>query len=108
MVIAAATGPMAAAKSQRLLDVFAGAGPVIDFLEQLEVLSDVGVLRIERERLLVGFPRFGELPFVLVSNGEIVERGRARGIDLDGALPSIDGFAPEPLLGDVDAAVNLA
>src|SRR5437899_4500567 len=107
MVIAAATAPMAAAKSRRLLDVFAGAGPVIDFLEQLEVLSDVGVLRIERERLLVGFARLGELPFVLVGDGEIVERGRVRGIDLDGALPSIDGLAPEPFLRDVDAEVNL-
>src|SRR5713101_8228142 len=107
MVIAAATATTAAATSRRLLEVFAGAGPVIDFLEQLEVLSDVGVVGIERERLLVSLPGLGELPFVLVRNREIVERGGVGGIDLDGALPPIDRLTPEALLRDVDAEVDL-
>ena len=44
---------------------------------------------------------------VLVGHGEIVEGGGVGGIDRDRALPAVDGFAPEPLLRNVDAELNL-
>ena len=40
---------------------------VIDFLEQLVVLLDVRVVRLELQRLLVGVPRFVEIALVLVA-----------------------------------------
>ena len=50
----------------RLLSVLASRA-VIDFLEQLVVLFDERVVRLELERLLVGGARLVELAFVLVA-----------------------------------------
>src|SRR4051812_31648017 len=96
---AATEAPNAPTKSLLFL---CGAGPVIDFLEQFVVLTDLLVVRLELERLLVSLARLFELSFVLVRDREIVvSRGVVR-VDLNGALPAIDGFAPQPALRDVD------
>src|SRR5688572_10344202 len=55
--------------------VFCLAGAVIDFLEQLEVLTNLNIIRLEVERFFVSLARFVQLSFVLVGNGEIVVRG---------------------------------
>src|SRR5437762_3477385 len=91
----------------RLVFLFAAAGPVIDFLEELVVLLNLRVVRIELERPLVGLARLFELPFVLVRNREIVEGRRIARIELGGFLPAVDRFAPEPALRDVDAEFDL-
>ena len=84
-----------------------GGRPVIDFLEQLVVLTDLRVVRIELERFLVRLARFVELTFVLVGDRQVVERGGVGRVDLDGFFPAVDGFAPEAALRDVDAELDL-
>src|SRR5579872_1287825 len=90
----------------RLL-LWLAARPVIDFLEQLVVLTDLGIVRIELERSLVRLAGFVELPFVFVGDREIVERGRVGRVELRRFLPAVDRFAPETLLRDVDAELDL-
>ena len=51
----------ATAPSARLR-VLCSAGPVIDFLEQLVVLTNLRVVRLELQRLFVGLARLVELP----------------------------------------------
>ena len=82
-------------------------GPVIDFLEQFVVLPNLHVVGLDFERLFVGLARFVELAFVLVGDRQVVERGGVGRVDLDGALPAVDRFAPEPALRDVDAEIDL-
>src|SRR5262245_46230919 len=84
-----------------------GGRPVIDFLEQLVVLTDLSVVRIELEGTLVRLAGFVELTFVLVRNRQVVERGGVRGVDLGCFFPAVDGFAPEAALRDVDAEFDL-
>src|SRR6185295_9447488 len=86
---------------------FALAGPVIDFLEQLAVLTDLCVVRIQFERLLVRFACLVELALVLVRNAEVVESRYVSRVQLRSFFPPIDGFPPEPTLGDVDAELDL-
>src|SRR4051794_39469222 len=78
--------------------LFLGASAVIDFLEQVEILPDFVVVRIQLGRLLVRLARLVELPFVLVGNGQIVEGRRVGRIELDGLFPAVGRFAPEPAL----------
>ena len=87
--------------------LFAGARAVIDFLEELEVLTNLRVVGLELERLLVGLARLVELAFVLVGDREVVERGGVGRIDLDRSFPAVDGFAPEAALRDADAERDL-
>src|ERR1700687_2948602 len=98
---------MAAASADRatrtkLRCLFFDARSIIDFLEEVVVLLDLRVLRVERERLFVGCSCLDELSFVFVCHGQIVESGRVRRVDLDRLLPSVDGLAPQTSLGYVD------
>src|ERR1043166_3650265 len=102
----AAANAAATSAAARLL-LFRLDGAVIDFLEQIVVLADVRVVRIERERLFVGLPRFVELPFVLVRNRQIVERGGVFRVEFDGFLPAVNRFAPQAALRAVDAELSL-
>src|SRR5216683_6818421 len=86
----------------RLRCLFFDARSIIDLLEEVVVLLDLRVVRIERERLFVGLTRLGELSFMFVRHRQIVERGRVGRVDLDSLLPSVDGLAPENSLSDVD------
>ena len=87
--------------SLRLFFVFNRA--VIDFLEEIVVLPDLDVLGLERDGLFVRLPCFVELAFVLVCDGEIVERRCVGRIELDSPLPAVDRFPPQTTLGDIDA-----
>src|SRR6266540_2669720 len=98
--------PAAAAASARL-PFFARTRPIIDFLEQLVVLTDLRVVRREFQRLLVRLARFVELAFVLVSDREIVECLGVRRIELDGLFPPIDRLAPQTALRDIDPELDL-
>src|SRR5262249_35952561 len=100
-----ASAPTAARPMLRL--VFARAGSIIDFLEKLVVLSDLGIVRVELERFFVRFARFLELTLVLVGNREIVVGGGVGRIDLDRLLPPVDRLAPEAALRDVDPEFHL-
>jgi hypothetical protein len=64
-------------------------------------------VRIEFQGLVVGLAGFVELAFVLVGNREIVVGGGVVGIDLDGALPAVQRFPPELLLGREDPELDL-
>ena len=44
---------------------------------------------------------------MLVRDGQVIVRSGVRGIELDGFLPTIDGLAPQPALGDINAEVDL-
>src|SRR5437879_5773249 len=70
-------------------------GAIIDFLKELVILSDLRVAGLELEGSFVGFSGFVELPFVLIGDGEVVERRRISGVELDGFFPPVDGFAPQ-------------
>src|SRR4051812_22047525 len=98
MVTAAITAVTAASAMRRALRSFFLARAVIDFLEQLVILADLRVVRLDRQRFFVCFSRLVEQPFVFVRNREIVVRGSVRRIELDGFLPPVDGFAPQPAL----------
>src|SRR6185503_2511363 len=98
--------PQASVASAPLL-FFALAGPVIDFLEQLVVLADLRVVRVQFERFLVGLSGLVELPFVLVGNRQVVVGGDVGRVELGGLLPAIDGFAPQTALRDADAELDL-
>src|SRR3954468_15814516 len=83
------TAAMIAARPARvsLLFVFRLNRAVIDFLEQIVVLSYLRVVRFERQRLFVGFAGFVELSFVFVGDSEIVEGRGVLRVELDGLLP---------------------
>src|SRR2546421_12860837 len=76
--------------------------PVIDFLEELVVLFDERVVRLEPQRLFVRDARLVEVALVLVRDREVVVRFRVLRVDLRGALPPVDGFTPEAALRDRD------
>src|SRR5678815_3458630 len=82
-------------------------GAVIDFPEQLVVLLDVLIVRIELQCLLVRLACIGQIALVLVGNREIVVGGGVGRIDIGGAFESRDRFAPQVVLGDVDAELHL-
>src|SRR4051812_47636084 len=89
------------------LAIVATLRAVIDFFEQIVVLPNQHVLRIERDRLFVRLARIFESAFVLVPNPQVVPRGRVAGVCFDGLLPAIDRFFPETVLRDLDAEVDL-
>ena len=64
------------------------SGPIIDFLEELVVLANLRIVRIDLERFLVGLARLVELPFVFVADGEVVEGGDVVRVDLGRPFPS--------------------
>src|SRR5262245_33439845 len=97
----------AAAAARTMLPVFAGARSVIDFLEELVVLTDLGVVRRELESLLVRFASLVELSFVLVGNRQVIVGLGIGGIELDRFFPAVDRLAPQPALRDVDAELDL-
>src|SRR5437899_7445010 len=91
----------------RLVFFLAGARPVIDFLEELEVLLNLRVVWFELDGFLVGLPRFVELAFVLVRDRQIVVGGGVGRVEFGRFFPAVDGFAPEPALGHVDPEFDL-
>src|SRR4030095_1134890 len=101
----AASAPTESTAILRL--VFARTRSIIDFLEELVVLSDLGIVRVEFERFLVSLARLFEHTLVHVRNREIVESRGVGRIDLDGLLPAINCFAPEAALRHVDAELHL-
>src|SRR5450759_845012 len=85
----------------------AAARAVIDFLEEIVVLADGHVLRVEFEGLVVCLARLLEHPFVLVRNRQVVVRRGVLRVDLCGLFPAIQRLFPEALVGDVDAELDL-
>src|SRR3954466_16095468 len=82
-------------------------GPIIDFLEELVVLTDLRIVRVELQRLLVGLARFVELSFVLVAGGRVVIGGGVTWIDLGGLLPGGDCLAPRTTLRGANSELHL-
>src|SRR5580765_6252776 len=76
----AAAASMAATPTNAslLLRVFSRARAVIDFLEEIKVLTNLHVIGVEVERFLVGLARFIELALVLVGDGQVVVGGGVR------------------------------
>src|SRR5262245_49886661 len=105
MTKSAASAPTVASANLRL--VFARTRAVIDFLEELVILSHLRIVRVEFERFLVRLARLVQLPLVLVRDREIVVRSRVGRIDLHRLLPAVDGLAPEAALRDVDPELDL-
>src|SRR5690349_13641395 len=87
-----------ASSRTRMLSLAAGGRPIIDFLEQLVVLSNLRVVGRQFERLLVGLARFVQLSLVLVRDRQVVVRLRVGRIKLDGFFPAVNRFAPEAAL----------
>src|SRR2546422_784194 len=104
---ASAAHTRAAPATARLLFVFRLNRAVIDFLEQIVVLANLRVVRIERQRFFVRPARLVELSLVLVGDAEVVEGRGVFRVELDGLFPAVNGLAPEPPLGDVDAELHL-
>src|ERR1043166_8296208 len=96
----------AAAPARTNLLAAAALRTVIDFFEEIVVLPDHQVLRIQLQRFLVCLLRVVELPLVLVGDREIVPRGRVRRIELHRLLPAIERFVPETVLRDLDAELD--
>src|SRR6185503_3155462 len=90
-----------------LRSFFLRGGSIIDFLEQLVVLLDLGVVWFQRQRLVVGLAGLIKLSLVLVGDGQIVPGRSVGGIDFDGLLPPVDRFAPQSALRDVDPELDL-
>src|SRR6476619_3071314 len=89
------------------LAIVAALRAVIDFFEEIVVLTNQNVLGIEGDGFFVGLPRVVKTTFVLVTDAEIVPgRGIGR-IDLDGFFPTVGRLFPEAVLGHVDAEVHL-
>src|SRR5689334_14271527 len=106
-IVNAASAAAPATRASDRLWRFGLGRTVIDFLEQIVVLTNLCVVRLDRERLFVRLPRFVELPFVLVANAEVVIGGGVHRVDFDRFFPAIDGFAPQAALGDVDSELHL-
>src|SRR2546428_360757 len=109
MATAAAASMAATLTNARLLAlrIFPRARAVIDFLEELKVLTDLSVIGIEVERFFIRPAGLVELAFVFVGDGKVVVGGGVRGVDFDRLLPPVDGFAPETTLRDVDPERDL-
>src|SRR4029079_19722526 len=58
------------------------------------------------QRAFVGGARLVHLAFVLVTDREIVEGGGVGRVELGGFLPSVNRFAPETALCDIDAEAH--
>src|SRR5678816_2920725 len=97
---------MASPSSARLAPVFLSRA-VIDFLEQIVVLPDERVVRLKAKRFFIRIASLGQLAFMLVGNGEVVERGGVSGIELGGAFPAIDRLFPQTTLRHLDAELHL-
>src|SRR5215831_4757636 len=80
---------------------------VIDFLEEVVVLPDLGIVWFERKRFVVRLAGLFELAFVFVCNRQIVVGGRVTRVQFDRLLPAIDRLTPQTTLGDVDAEIHL-
>src|SRR5678815_1381769 len=98
-----------AATLLRILVVLAilASRPVIDFLEELVVLFDQRVIRLQLQRLFIRDPRLFEIAFMFVRDGKVVERLRVFGIDLYSPLPPVYRLAPQTPLCDRDAELDL-
>src|SRR3954464_11190809 len=66
--------------SRTRLAIVAALRAVIDFFEQIAVLSDEAVVRVVWESFFVRLARVFEAPFVLVSNPQVVPGGGVSGI----------------------------
>src|SRR3982751_3076384 len=93
--------------SRTRLAIVAALRAVIDFFEQIVVLSDKDVLRVECDGFFVRLARVFEAPFVLVSNPQVVPGSGVSGIRFRRLLPAVHGFFPESVLRDLDAEVHL-
>ena len=82
-------------------------GAVIDFLEEIKILPNHRVVRVELESLLVSRAGLVQLSFVLVGDSQVVEGGGVGRIDLGGAFPAIDRLPPQSPLRDLDAELDL-
>src|SRR5204862_5645682 len=80
---------------------------VIDFVEQIVILPNEEVLRVELQRLFVRLLRFFETPLVFERDRQVVPRGRIRRIELHRLLPAIQSLVPQPVLRDLDAELDL-
>src|SRR5215831_15719108 len=97
----------AAPSARAALAIAAPILPVINFPEQVVVLPNEVVIRIERDRFFVRLPRQIELALLLVRDAEVVPCGGVGGIELDGAFPAERGLVPEAFHGDLPAKLNL-
>src|SRR4030095_11241551 len=79
----------------------------MDFPEQVVVLLDVLIVRIDLQRLLIGVIRLFEIALLLVGDRQIVPCGGVRGVDVGGALELRDRFTPEIVLRDLDAELHV-
>src|SRR2546428_13208514 len=105
MTNSAASAPTAASANLRF--VFSRTRAVIDFLEELVVLSHLRVVRVEFERLLVRLARLFELALVLVGNREIVERGGVGRVDFTRFFQAVVRLEPKAALAPVDYDLSL-
>jgi hypothetical protein len=71
------------------------------------VAPDVGVVRIELERLLVLGERAGKIAVGLHGDREVVVGAGVPGVLRDRLLVAEGGLAPETLLGDVGPELDL-
>src|SRR5688572_14394878 len=94
------------AATAALLSVLASRA-VIDFPEELVILFDKGVARLELHGLFVGATGLAQFALVLVRNCQIVLRRRVGGVQLRRALPSVDGLAPQSALRDGNPELHL-
>src|SRR4029077_17778459 len=94
--------------NSRLRAFFGGSSPIIDFLEELKVLTDLGIAGVYFASFFVGLPCLVELSFVLVANRQIVVGGRVGRVDLGSFFPSVDRLAPQALLRDIDTKGDLS
>jgi hypothetical protein len=98
--------PPCAARRTRL-GIVAALRAVIDFFEEIVVLTDQDVLGVERNRLLVRLARVLEAAFVLVADAQVVPRGGVRRIEFNRLFPAIRRLFPEAILRDLDAELDL-
>src|SRR4026208_1424669 len=98
--------PPSAASTTRLA-IVAALRAVIDFFEEIVVLTNQDVLGIERNRLLVRLARVVEPSLVFVADAEIVPRRCVGGVDFRRLLPPEQGFLPQTTLRDLDAKAHL-
>src|SRR5687768_16102493 len=80
---------------------------VIDFPEQLVVLLDVRVIRIELESLLIGRAGLFEFALLFVADRQIVVRRGVCRVRLGGAFPMGDRLAPQSEPRNLDSKLDL-
>src|SRR3954453_5627579 len=80
---------------------------VIDFFEEIVILPDEEIFRVELQRLFVRLVCFLETPLVFERDRQVVPRGRIRGVELHGFLPPIQRLVPQTVLRDLDPELDL-